>query len=219
MAHVGISELARQLGVGKGTLSKQAAAGKIPVADRDAKGNPLFDVEAVRTARDKNLNPLMRRDPLAAAPEGPADPSASADDEDDATERRSVPEPGRGPRPASALVEQQKLEKQLKNRRLLRQVAIDEGLLILKSVSDEEKVTLARRTRDGVIAQISDQASALYAFTRQPRTEAELRVWLGERAGIAFNEVAKAIDAEEGDEFDDAESADEPRESIASAAA
>lgn len=213
MALVGVSALAATLGIGKGTISKQAAAGKIPVAERDAKGNPLFDVEAVRAARGANLNPLMRRT-VAADDNGREEPDgAFAGDEPG--ERRSGP----GPRPPSALVEQQKLEKQLKNRRLLRQVADDEALLVLKSVVEETTMTLSRRTRDGVTGQMTDKASALYAFIgQQPRTESELRVWLQETTALAFNETAQAIAAEDGDEFDDADAV-EPVEPHAEPAA
>lgn len=197
---VGVSALAAALKIGKGTISKQAAAGKIPVAERDAKGNPLFDVEAVRAARDTNLNPLMRRD--VVVPDG-----GDAAGEDDSTERRSVdPSPRQ---PPSGLVAEQKLEKELKNRRLLRQVADDEGLLVLKMVVEEATMTFSRRTRDGVTGLMTDKASALYAFIgQQSRTEAELRVWLQESTSQAFNDTAQAIAAEDGDEFDDADAVD-----------
>lgn len=215
MAYVGVSALAAALGISKGTISKQAAAGKIPVAERDGKGNPLFDIEAVRVARISNLNPLMRR--AASADEGGREESDDDEAGNSPGERRSGP----GPRPPSALVEQQKLEKQLKNRRLLRQVADDEALLVLKSVVDETTMTLSRRTRDGVTGQMTDKASALYAFVgQQPRTESELRVWLQETTAQAFNETAHAIAAEDGDEFDDADAVEpgEPHaESVAQA--
>jgi hypothetical protein len=226
MANVGVSALAKALKKSKGTISKHADAGKIPVAERDAHGHPLFDIEEVRAVYDKQINPLMRRTGAGVAPpdddgelgfEGEGEPDGSEAEEG---ERRSAPTP----RAPSGLVRQQTLERQLKNRRLLRQIADDEGLLVLKSISEEEKLTLARKTRDGVSAQMADAASALYAFvSRQARTEAELRVWLIERTGIAFNEVAMAIAAEEGDEFDDEQSefaapADEPGASSAAAA-
>jgi hypothetical protein len=200
MAFVGISELARQLKVGKGTLSKQAAAGKLPIADRDGNGHPLFDIEAVRQAREQNLNPLMKRTkeitpPAAGADDVMVGPGTAGDG---LPERRSV-----GPRPPSALVEQQKLEKQLKNRRLFRQIGEDEGLFILRREAEETSTTMARQTRDGVTAQLADFASKLYAFVgQQARSEAELRVWLAEHAGAAFDEVEKAIATEQGDEFD-----------------
>lgn len=206
MPFVGVSSLASALGISKGTVSKQAAAGKIPIADRDDKGNPLFDVAAVRRARDTNLNPLMRRD---AEPSLPLVDQES-ETEDSPPERRSPS--GRTP---SALVEQQRLEKQLKNRRLLRQVADDEGLLVLKDVAAEESMTMARRTRDGVTALMADKSSALYAFIgQQPRTESELRVWLQEHATLAFNDTAQAIAAEDGDEFDDDRGTDDVDQSI-----
>jgi len=205
MSLVGVSDLARELAklgdlVGKGTLSKQATAGKIPIAGRDARGSPLFDVAAVHQARAGNLNPLMRRQPdnleQASAPAG--DPAGGGVD-DEEPERRSA-----GPRPPSALVEQQKLEKQLKNRLLLRRVGEDEGLFILRREAEETNTTMARQTRDGVTAQFADYAGKLYAFVgQQPRSEAELRVWLAEHAGAAFDEVEKAIAAEQGDEFED----------------
>jgi hypothetical protein len=52
--------VAKALSLDHSTVSKQAAKGKIPVAGLDAKGHPLFDLEAVRQAR-QDLNPLMRR--------------------------------------------------------------------------------------------------------------------------------------------------------------
>ena len=200
MELIGVSALARGLGMAKGTVSKQAAAGKIPVARRDAQGNPLFDLEAVKRARETNLNPLMRRmGGEDAAPDEPHDdgPASAEDDggEDNEAERRS-------PRSPSGLVQQQQLEKQLKNRLLLRMVAEDEGLLCLRSVVDDDQTTFARRTRDGVTGQMADKASALYAFIgERPRTEAELRVWLDEHTGQAFEEVAKLIAQEDEDEF------------------
>jgi hypothetical protein len=195
---LGVSALARELGVGKGTVSKQAAAGKIPVAERDTQGNPLFDLAAVKAARGDNLNPLMRRQPMTA---GDADQDSSAAPDGAApAERRS---PDRAP---SGLVQQQQLEKQLKNRRLLRQIAVDEGLVVLRSVVDDDQTTFARRTRDGVTGQMADKASALYAFVgERPRTEAEFRVWLDEHTGQAFDEVSRLIAAEDEDEFGDAE--------------
>lgn len=199
MELLGVTALARALGMSKGTVSKQAAAGKIPVARRDAQDNPLFDLAAVKLAREKNLNPLMRReteegagsdDLLDGEPAGGADNEAAA-----GAERRS-------PRPPSGLVQQQQLEKQLKNRLLLRKVAEDEGLLCLRSIVNDDQTTFARRTRDGVTGQMADKASALYAFIgERPRTEAELRVWLDEHTGQAFEEVAKLIAQEDEDEF------------------
>lgn len=201
---LGVSALATKIGVAKGTISKQAAQGKIPIARRDAKGNPLFDPEDVEKARSGNLNPLMRR---TASPDENAAAEPPVDAADDAPpERRSA-----GPRPPSALVEQQKLEKQLKNRRLLRQIAEDEGLIVLKSVVDADQLTMARRTRDGVTSQMAEKASALYAFVfERPRTEAEFRVWLGEQTGAAFDETARSIAQEDEDEFGDGEPGDEP---------
>ncbi|MCW5737352.1 MAG: hypothetical protein KIS73_24715 [Enhydrobacter sp.] len=214
MTLVGVSALAAALGIGKGTISKQAAAGKIPVAERDKKGNPLFDIDAVRAAREANLNPLMRR---AAETTGATGEEQDDDDAGDVPgERRSGP----APRSPSALVEQQKLEKQLKNRRLLRQVVDDEGLLVLKAVVEETTMTLSRRTRDGVTGLMTDKASALYAFIgQQPRTEPELRVWLQDTTAQAFNDTAHAIAAEDGDEFDDADAVDEPDDPQPDAAA
>lgn len=195
---LGVSALARALGKGKGTVSKQAAAGKIPVAERDTQGNPLFDLEAVRAAQADNLNPLMRR--TSAATDSPVDPEDAAPDGAVMAERRS---PERAP---SGLVQQQQLEKQLKNRLLLRKIATDEGLVVLRSVVDEDQTTMARRTRDGVTGQMADKASALYAFVgERPRTEAEFRVWLDEHTGQAFDEVSRLIAQEDEDEFGDGE--------------
>ena len=197
---LGVSALAEKIGVAKGTISKQAASGKIPIAGRDGKGAPLFDLKAVEEARDKNLNPLMRREQAPAEVRAPAD----GDESDASPERRSV-----GPRPPSALVEQQKLEKQLKNRRLLRQIAEDEGLIVLRAIVEADQLTMARRTRDGVTSKMADKASTLYAFVfERPRTEAELRVWLSEQSGAAFDETARDIAQEDEGEFEDVQSWD-----------
>ena len=200
MALLGVQALAIELGVGKGTVSKHATAGKIPVADRDDKGHPLFDVDAVKAAWPNNINPLMRRRGVAVPP--PAAPllddAAGAADLDD---RRSA---AGQPRQQSGLLQQQVFERRLRNRRLLRQVGEDEGLFVLRSIADNDAMTLARQTRDGVSAQMADFAGELYAFVgKQPRTEGELRIWLNEHTGKAFDEVEKALAAEKGDEFGD----------------
>lgn len=200
MALIGVSALAAELKIGKGTVSKQAASGKIPVADRDAKGSPLFDIDAVRAARANNLNPLMRREVPESEGEGPSGPI----DGEASAERRSL-----GPRPPSALVEQQKLEKQLKNRRLLRQIAEDEGLTVLKSVVELEQTTMARRTRDAVTNFMADKASQAYAFAGTPRTEADWRVWLAERTREGFNSHEATLALENDDEFGDESAVDD----------
>lgn len=48
MTNLGVRALAAELKKSAGTISKHAAAGKVPVAARDDKGNPLFDIAAVR---------------------------------------------------------------------------------------------------------------------------------------------------------------------------
>ena len=221
MALVGVQDLAVALGVAKGTVSKRAAAGSIPVADRDKRGHPLFDVEEVRAAWNNNANSLMRRrgadvDP----PDGqPSLESGDIDEptSDDLDERRSVPLP----REPTGLNQQMVLERQLRNRRLVRQLGEDEGLFVLKSVADNDVMTLARQTRDGVAAQMADFAGELYAFAATPRTEGELRLWLSEHTGRAFDEVDKALAAEKGDEFggNDSDASEQPVEANAVAAA
>lgn len=226
MALVGVSELAAALVPprSKGTISKHAAAGKIPVADRDANGAPLFDVAAVQAAYENGINPLMRRrgGAVAAAGAGAIEASSADDAADDQVdddqagpesggdrERRSHYAGGSAPEP-SGLQRQLILERQLRNRRLVRQVADDEGLLVLRSIVENDTMTLARQTRDGVAAAMADCAGKLSAFCAQPRSEAELRVWLGEHTGQAFDQVEKAIAAEKGDEFNAESDAGEP---------
>lgn len=217
MALIGVRALAKAIGKAQGTISKHAAAGKIPVAARDPKGNPMFDVDQVRAAYENNINPLMRRaGSEVAAPSlvDEDDELAGGDDDAGEGERRSTG----ASRPSSSLLRQQTLERQLRNRRLLRQIAEDEGLVVLKSVVDADQMTTARRVRDGVTGLLADKASALYAFVgERPRTEAELRVWLDEHCGQAFDEVARLIAAEDEDEFADAEPL-EPGEPVAATA-
>lgn len=57
---VGVSEAARRLGVNKGTISKQVAAGAI--LNHAPEGQPpLIDMESVDRERDQNLDPTKRR--------------------------------------------------------------------------------------------------------------------------------------------------------------
>jgi len=206
---VGVSALADALGKSKGMISKHAKAGKIPVADRDKNKAPLFDVEQVRASYENNMNVAMRRDGAAAIERPPAPPLEDEDDGEleQAGERRSAT-PTREP---SGLLRQQVVEKQLKNRRLVQQLGKDEGLLVLRSIADEDGVTAARKTRDAVVGFMADRASAAYAFAGQPRTEAEWRVWLSEQATEAFNRHAATLALEESDEFGD----EQPDESVA----
>ena len=205
MALMGVQQLAAALGVAKGTVSKRASAGTIPVAERDKKGFPLFDLEAVRRVWEQNVNPLMRRAGAEVAPPSGRPRLELDDDEADESfdERRSP-----APRAPSGLLEQQVVERRLRNRRLVRQLAEDEGLLIVKAVAENDAMTMARQTRDGVSAHMADFAGELYAFAAKPRTEGEWRIWLTEHTGRAFDEVDKALAAEKGDEFGDASPAD-----------
>ncbi len=192
MALVGVQELARSLTPvrSKGTISKHAKSGKIPVASYDKNGAPLFDLEQVQAAYENAINPLMRRQGE------PIEPSeAPLDIEEAYPERRS-------PRPVSGLQGEVETEKRLKNRRLVRQIGEDEGRLVLRTVVDDEQTTMARRTRDAVTGFLADKASTAYAFAAKPRTEAEWRVWLAERTREAFNHFASTLALEEDDEFD-----------------
>jgi hypothetical protein len=204
MALVGVTQLAEALGVSKGQVSKRASAGSIPIADRDGRGHPLFDVDQVRATWSNNVNPLMRRRGDDVAP--PAAPQLEHDELEEATpvgERRSPYAPEPTPREPSGLLRQQVVERQLRNRRLVRQLAEDEGLLVLAREVENTQTTIARQTRDGVTAFLADGAAELYAFVAHQRTEGELRIWLSQRSGKAFDEVERALEAETGDEFDD----------------
>jgi hypothetical protein len=221
MALLGVQQLAHALGVSKSTVSKRASAGSIPIADRDGRGHPLFDVDQVRAAWSSNVNPLMRRRGDDVAP--PAAPQLEDDELEDsrpAGERRSTSAPA--PREPSGLLRQQVVERQLRNRRLVRQLAEDEGLLVLAREVENAQTTIARQTRDGVTAFVADGAAELYAFVAQQRTEGELRIWLSQRSGRAFDEVERALEAETGDEFDDGANAagngQQPRDAGAGAA-
>jgi hypothetical protein len=217
MALLGVQQLAAALGVAKGTVSKRASAGTIPVAERDKHGHPLFDLELVRLAWGQNVNPLMRRAGAEVAPSS-SRPSLEPDDvaDDDFDDRRSVMPAAREP---SGLLRQQVVERQLKNRRLVRLVAEEEGLLVLKAVAENDAMTLARQTRDGVAANMADFSGELYAFAAKPRTEGEWRIWLTEHTGRAFDEVDKALAAEKGDEFGDGSPADSSQPGLANAGA
>lgn len=220
MALVGVQECAAALGRSKGTISKHAAAGKIPVADRDAAGHPLFDVAHVRAAYENSINPLMRRrggevSTAGGLDEGTSDDLVGEDPSAPADRRTTVPE-----RAPTGLLKQQVLERTLRNQRLVLQLATDQSVVILKAVADNEAMTLARQTRDGVAAQMADFAGKLYAFAAQPHTEGEFRVWLSEHTGAAFDEVEKGLAAEKGDEFGDGtEPTGQPVEVDAAAAA
>jgi hypothetical protein len=215
MALMGVQQLAAALGVAKGTVSKRASAGTIPVAERDKHGYPLFDLEAVRRVWEQNVNPLMRRAGAEVAPPSGRPTLEVADDEvdePDYDERRSP-----ALRAPSGLLEQQVVERRLRNRRLVRQLAEDEGLFVLKAVAENDAMTLARQTRDGVAAHMADFAGELYAFAAKPRTEGEWRIWLSEHTGRAFDEVEKALAAEKGDEFGDGSPADSSQPGSANA--
>lgn len=197
---LGVSALAARIGIGKSTISKHAAAGKIPVAKRDEKDRPLFDLAAVLKARE-DLNELMRRSGNASsaaarpADEEPVDGSAH----DDLLERRSA-EASRAP---SALQAAALTEKQLKGRKLLGELANREGLMVLRSIVELDQTTLARRTRDAVTNGMADKASSAYAFAGTPRTEADWRVWLAERVREVFNTFEATLALEDDDEFTD----------------
>lgn len=192
---LGVSALAAKLGIGKSTISKHAAAGKIPIAKRDEKDRPLFDLAAVLKARE-DLNDLMRRNGGASrAPAGPPDDEGS----DDLLERRSA-EASRAP---SALQVAALTEKQLKGRKLLGELANREGLMVLRSIVELDQTTLARRTRDAVTNGMADKASSAYAFAGTPRTEADWRVWLAERVREVFNAFEATLALEDDDEFTD----------------
>jgi hypothetical protein len=194
---VGVSALARAIGKTKSTISKHAAGKKIPVAGYDQKGAPLFDVEAVRSSYGDDLNELMRR-----TPEGD---DGGDNDVEAKAERRSTPS---APREPSALQRAAIAEKELKGRKLLGEIAEREGLTVLRSVVDLDQTTIARRTRDTVLAFMSDKASNAYAFAGQPRTEAEWRIWLTEQTREAFNHLAAQLALEDDDEFGDDDARD-----------
>lgn len=202
---VGVRALAKAVNKGQGTISKHAAAGKIPIAKRDDKGNPLFDVDEVRRVYESNINPLMRRTgDEVAPPDGDHVDAELHDGGEGESERRS----GASPRASSGLLRQQTLERQLRNRRLLRQIAEDEGLTVLRRDVELEQTTIARRTRDAVTNGMADKAGAAYAFAGAPRTEAEWRVWLAERAREVFNTFEATLALENDDEFDDESAVD-----------
>jgi hypothetical protein len=184
------------------------------VEEREKKGFPLFDLEAVRRVWGQNVNPLMRRAGAEVAP--PSSRSRLELDDDDYDERRSQ---APAPRAPSGLLEQQVVERRLRNRRLVRQLALDEGLLIVRAVAENDAMTMARQTRDGVSAHMADFAGELYAFAAKPRTEGEWRIWLTEHTGRAFDEVDKALAAEKGDEFGDVSPADSSQPGVTHAGA
>lgn len=212
MPLMGVSEYAAHAGVTKGTISKQIARGVIPVASRDKRGHPLVDPEAADQARDGTLNALMRRTgppdsrgaeaaDAAAVTSGDPEGASAASSDPAPDERRSSG--ASAPRGSSGLVEQQVLERKLRNRSLLRDNEIAEGRFVLRDVVEREQTTLARATRDKITAAVVDMSAALYGFTRQPRTEAELRVFLKDKIDAAFMGLADELRGDLDDEFGD----------------
>ncbi len=195
---LGVSALAAKLGIGKSTISKHAAAGKIPIAKRDDKGRPLFDLARVRIARE-DLSELMRRREGAAEEAAAETDDTPAGDQTDLLERRS----DGPPRAPSALQAAALTEKQLKGRKLLGELAQREGLTVLRSIVELDQTTIARRTRDAVTGGMADKASSAYAFAGTPRTEADWRVWLAERVREVFNAFEATLALEDDDEFTD----------------
>jgi hypothetical protein len=164
MALVGVQELARRLNPprSKGTISKHAAAGKIPVAGHDERAS------AVR--RRASAGGRRAGNQPADAPSGctgvqgamPA-PELADDDELEQPERRSPGLRASSSSPGgSGLQQQLVMERRLRNRRLVRQIGEDEGRLVLRAVVEEEQATIARRTRDSVTAFLANKASAAY---------------------------------------------------------
>lgn len=182
---MGVTALAEKIGVSKGTVSKQARAGKIPVARYTDEGAPLFDLAAVLAARDDNLNPNMRRD------------DAAADDEEDAGERRS---PGRSPSGLTAVMIE---ERQVRTRSLRLKQAQEEGLLVIASEVERDQTTEARATRDSVTQYVADCDGKAYAFAGKQPTQAQWRHFLIGIVRDAYAERERALAEEADDELDD----------------
>ena len=181
---VGVTACAAAVGLSKGTISKYADGGKIPVAERTKSGAPLFVVEDVRRALPDNVNENMRRDPAA---------DVDGDLADD--ERRS---PDARPSLKSVMIE----ERQTRTRGLQLRQAQDEGLLVSAEDVAHEMTTTARGTRDAVEQHVADAAGRAYAFAGQPRVEGEWRIFLIGIVREAFAERERAL-AQEAEESDD----------------
>jgi hypothetical protein len=189
---IGVTAVANAIGVAKSTVSKQAYAGKIPIARFTDDGDPLFDLDKVREARDANLNPNMRRE----VDEAPDD------------ERRSLDAPGAQHRAASGLTAVMIEERQVRTRGLQLKQAMEEGLLVVASEVERERTTIARGTRDAVEQHVADGAGKAYAFAAKPRTEGEWRIFLTSLVRDAFAERELALAQETDDELEDDELAD-----------
>lgn len=183
---IGVTELANALGYSKGTISKHAKAGKIPVEQRDADGAPLFDLAKVRAALPQNVNENMRRD-TAADPDAPSDERRSSDDDAKA-----------GPTLNSVMIE----ERQVRIRSLQLKQLEQEGALVSAAEIALEIATSARATRDAVEQHIADQAGKTYAFAVEPHNEGEWRLYLINlvREAYAERDRALALEAEESDD-------------------
>ena len=195
---IGVTALAEAIGVAKSTVSKQAQAGKIPVARYTDDGAPLFDLAAVEEARAANLNTNMRRDG------GPGlDDDEDPDEAEDSDERRSPDAPGARHRAASGLTAAMIEERQVRTRGLQLRQAVEEGLLVVAADVERDRTTLARGTRDAVEQHVADGAGKAYAFAAKPRTEGEWRVFLMGLVRDAFAERERALASETDDETDD----------------
>lgn len=182
---IGVTALAEKIGKSKGTVSKQAHAGKIPVAEFTEEGAPLFDLEEVLAAGDDNLNPNMRR--------GDDDGAEAGDDR----ERRS---PGRSPSGLTAVMIE---ERQVRTRSLQLKQAADEGLLVIAAEVERERTTEARATRDSVTQYVADCDGKAYAFAAKQPTQAQWRHFLISIVRDAYAERERALAEEADDELDD----------------
>jgi hypothetical protein len=228
MPNVSITEYAELRGINKSTVSRQVR--KLQVPTERVNGQLMVDVDELDRARERYLNPLMRRVPEqetgspAAEPEmtapGPAElPGLGSADAGGPVvdERRSSGAAAAGVatlRPASGLVAQQELEKKLKNRRLLREIEHEEGRLVPASIVLEEQQTQARKLRDRLMQGAADLAGELYALTTRPRTEGELRVWLQRQMRDLLERVAAEIAAERDDDGEEAPADEEDNDAV-----
>lgn len=189
---IGVTALAKELGLSKGTVSKQADAGKIPVAERAADGSPLFDLAVVLATRGDSINPLMRRGDAGAI-------------EADEPERRSSDAEPRGPSLNSVMIE----ERQVRTRGLQLRQAQDEGLLVVAADVERDRTTIARGTRDAVEQYVADGAGKAYALAGKSATEGEWRLFLTALVRDGFAERERALALETDDESDDVDASDD----------
>lgn len=173
-----ISAYAARVDVNKSTISRQVAAGKIPIAGHDKHGRPLIDPRQADAARANNLNPLMARnvppadERIAALPGAPSVDDGDEPDLLSAGERRS---PAGSPTKTGALTAAHAADKSLSV--MLKRLALGQqtGELISAADAKAEFQTMSRTFRDRTLGWVIDIAPVILATALKDGTEAAVR--------------------------------------------